>query len=98
MLVTENLKDLPAKLLEPFGVVPLHPGDVLQLAYHADAQKVSKSLQKTAADFRNPAFSLDDMLASIGSAQQFDNHELATDLAERWGLQPPVGRKAAPRR
>ncbi len=91
VLVTDNLKDLPAKVLEPFGVVPLHPGDVLQLVYRMDSERVSKSLQKTAADFKNPAFSLADMLASIGSVQQFDNQELATELAERWGLQLPPG-------
>lgn len=33
VLATDNLKDLPAKVLAPFGVVPLHPGDVLQLVY-----------------------------------------------------------------
>lgn len=84
VLVTDNLKDLPFAVLEPFGVFPLHPGDVLQLVYQADSERVSKSLQKTAADFQNPAFSLTDMLASIGSAQQFDNQELAEDLAVRW--------------
>ena len=26
-----------------------------------------------------------------GSVQQFDNQELATELAERWGLQLPPG-------
>lgn len=86
VLVTDNLKDLPGGLLEPFGVFPLHPGDVLQLVYQADSERVSKSVQKTAADFKTPAFSLADMLASIASSQQFDNRELADELALRWGL------------
>lgn len=93
VLVTDNLKDLPAKVLEPFSVFPLHPGDVLQLAYQANPERVSESLQKTAADFKDPAFSRADMLASIGSAQQFDNPELAQELAARWGL--PAAAKSA---
>lgn len=89
VLATDNLKDLPAKVLEPFGVVPLHPGDVLQLVYQMDPQGTASSLQKTAAQFKNPAFSLLDMLASIASRQQFDNQELAAELAVRWGLAVP---------
>ena len=95
LLATDNLKDLPAKLLEPFGVFPLHPGDVLQLVYQMDPEGTASSLQKTAADFKKPAFSLLDMLASIKSRQQFDNQELATDLAVRWGLAQPSAAKPA---
>ena len=95
VLATDNLKDLPTKVLAPFGVVPLHPGDVLQLVYQMDPQGTASSLQKTAADFKKPAFSLLDMLASIKSRQQFDNQELATDLAVRWGLAQPSAAKPA---
>ena len=95
VLATDNLKDLPAKVLEPFGVVPLHPGDVLQLVYQMDPEGTASSLQKTAADFKNPAFSLLDMLASIKSPQQFDNQELAAELAVRWGLAQPSPAKPA---
>lgn len=95
VLATDNLKDLPAKVLEPFGVFPLHPGDVLQLVYQMDPQCASGSLQKTAADFKNPAFSLLDMLASIGSPQQFDNKVLAVELAVRWRLAEPMEEKVA---
>lgn len=86
LLCTDNLKDLPAELLEPFGVTPLHPEDVLQLAYQVNPNRVAASLKKTAADFKNPAFSLMDMLASVRSLQQFDNSQLADQLATRWGL------------
>ena len=89
LLATDNLKDLPAKVLEPFGVIPLHPGDVLDLAYQSDPKRVSNSLKKTAADFKNPAFSLADLLTSISSPQQFDNKELAAALAVRWKLTLP---------
>ena len=95
VLATDNLKDLPAKVLEPFGVFPLHPGDVLQLVYQMNPELASSSLQKTTADFKNPAFSLLDMLASITSPQQFDNPELAADLAARWGIAEPSAVKAA---
>lgn len=89
VLVTENLKDLPAKVLAPFGVTPLHPGDALELAYMAAPERVSKSLKKTAADFKEPAFSLEDMLRSVMSPQQFANPELAASLAQRWRLKVP---------
>jgi hypothetical protein len=47
---------------------------------------LSNSLKKTAADFKNPQFSLVNMLASIRSAQQFDNATLASRLQKKWGL------------
>lgn len=87
VLATENLKDLPAKVLMPFSVYPLHPGDVLELAYHSNPEAAAASVKKTTKDFKNPAFSLVDMLVSIRSAQQFDNPALATDLARIWGLE-----------
>lgn len=86
LLVTDNLKDFPAALLEPFGVTALHPGDLLQVAYWASPKKVSDSLKKTAADFENPAFTLPDLLRSLANPQQFDNAELAAQLAVTWGL------------
>ncbi|MBX9937209.1 MAG: PIN domain-containing protein [Burkholderiaceae bacterium] len=89
VLATDNLKDLPTKLLEPFGVVPLHPGDVLELVYQINPERVSSSLQKTVADFKNPAFSLADLLTSISSPQQFDNKKLAAALAVHWKLTLP---------
>lgn len=93
LLATENLKDLPPKLMEPFHVTPLHPGDVLQLAYWADPDGVSQSLRKTAADFNDPAFSLTDMLRSVVSPQQFAKPELAAELAQQWGVATPGQRK-----
>lgn len=93
-LVTENLKDLPAKVLKPFCVYPLHPGDVLELVYLADPEGVSKSLKKTAADFKDPTFSLADMLRSIVSPQQFDNQDLAAELAKQWKVAVPKLGKA----
>lgn len=95
LLATENLKDLPAKVLKPFRVTPLHPGDVLYLAFLADPDGVSESLKKTAADFMDPAFSLDDMLFSVASPQQFEHPDLATELAKRWGQTVPKRRKAS---
>lgn len=86
LLVTDNLKDFPAALLEPLGVTPLHPGDLLQLAYWVNPQTVSDSLKKTAADFESPAFALTDLLNSIASPQQFGNAELAAELAATWEL------------
>ena len=86
LLVTENLKDLPAKVLEPFAVYPLHPGDVLELAYRRTPNKVADSVKKTTRDFKNPAFSLEDMLETIKSPRQFDNPALASELARLWGL------------
>lgn len=76
----------PAADLLPFDVHPLHPGDVLDLVDLMNADGLSNSLKKTAADFKNPQFSLMNMLASIRSAQQFDNATLASRLQKKWGL------------
>jgi hypothetical protein len=51
-----------------------------------DAEGLSKSLKKTTTDFKNPKFTLLDMLASIRSPQQFHNEALASSLASRWGF------------
>jgi hypothetical protein len=47
---------------------------------------VSETLKKTAADFKDPAFSLVDMLRSIAGPQQFDQPDLAVELAQLWGM------------
>ena len=86
VLATDNLKNFPGEVLLPFDINPLHPGDVLDLVALLDADGLSKSLQKTTTDFKNPQFELVVMLVSILSAQQFDNVELATKLQARWGL------------
>lgn len=86
VLATDNLKDLPGIAWLPFDVHPLHPGDVLDLVAQLDPEGLSKSLLKTTADFKNPKFTLLDMLASIRSPQQFHNEALASSLASRWGL------------
>lgn len=88
VLATDNLKDFPSEVLLPFDIHPLHPGDVLDLVALLDADGLSKSLQKTTSDFKNPQFELVDMLVSIRSGQQFDNVELATKLQARWGVGP----------
>ena len=86
VLATDNLKDFTSEVLLQFDIHHLHPGDVLDLVALLDAEGLSKSLQKTTTDFKNPQFELVDMLVSIRSAQQFDNVELATKLQARWGL------------
>ena len=90
VLATDNLKDFPARAMVPFGVYPLHPGDVLDLMDRADPEGLSISLQKTTADFKRPAFTLADMLVSVRSPQQFDNKVLAAKLQARWGLASSV--------
>jgi hypothetical protein len=96
ILATDNLSDLPAHVLAPFGVDVLHPGDVLALAFLSDQARTSSSLRKTAADFRHPPFTPADMLRSVRSRQQFSNPALARRLATLWGLSPSPGAKPGP--
>ncbi len=96
ILATENLRDLPAKVLQPFGVIALHPGDVLELAYQSAPDAASVSLLKTAADFKNPKFEPADLLRSIRHKQQFSNSQLADVLERRWGLAKPAPAKLPP--
>jgi hypothetical protein len=84
LLATANLQDLPADQLEPFGVHVLHPGDVLELVYRTDPSATAASLLKTTADFKNPAFTPEDMLRAIRNPQQFFNPELADELQACW--------------
>ncbi len=93
ILATDNLADLPAEMLAPFGVEVLHPGDVLELAFLSDQTRSSASLRKTAGDFKNPPFTPADMLRSVRSRQQFSNPTLAGRLATLWELSPPARAK-----
>lgn len=96
ILATDNLSDLPAQTLAPFRVDVLHPGDVLELAFLSDPERTSSSLRKTAADFKHPPFTAEDMLRSVRSRQQFSNPALAGRLAAHWKLSPTVRAKPDP--
>jgi hypothetical protein len=88
VLATDNLKDLPPKILKPFQVVVMHQGDLLEYLYQRDPKAVSASLLKTMGDFKSPQFTHDMMLVSIRSRNQFGNPDLADKLALVWAVAP----------
>ena len=84
ILATHDLSDLPQSILEPFNIVVLHPGIILELLYLTYPKKVSASLLKTCCDFKNPTITSDMFLNSISSQNQFDNPALAESLKIEW--------------
>lgn len=86
ILATHDLGDLPQSALEPFNVVVLHPGILLEMLYLKSPKAVAASLLITCGDFSEPDITPKDFLRSISGKNQFDNPELAKLLEIEWNL------------
>jgi hypothetical protein len=86
ILVSDNVVDLPQKLLSPLRVVLMHQGVLLEFLYAANRAAVSASLLNTAKDFKEPPIPPEKMIWSIESQNQFYNPELARRLAKTWNV------------
>ena len=84
VLATHNIADFPQTILEPFNVVVLHPGVILEMLFQNKPKKIAESLLKTCFDFQNPKITPDMFLNSISGSNQFDNPELAQLLKNEW--------------
>jgi hypothetical protein len=84
VLATHDLTDFPQKILEPFNVVVLHSGIVLEMLYLCFPTQVQQSLLQTCTELKNPKFTTDMFLNSIAGKNQFDNPSLAATLKAAW--------------
>lgn len=84
VLATHNLGDLPQPTLEPFHVVVLHPGVILEMLHQKHPKAVAASLLKTCQDFQDPKITQSEFLKSISGSNQFDNPDLAKLIQAEW--------------
>jgi predicted nucleic acid-binding protein len=65
-IITINLKDFPAKTLEPFGIKAVHPDEFLLEVIDANPKAVLTALRKQRAQLKNPAMTALEFLALFG--------------------------------
>lgn len=65
VIVTHNLKDFPAAVLEQWNVEAKHPDDFLLDQIDLNRQAVYGAVQRIADSWRNPAGTIHDVLASL---------------------------------
>jgi predicted nucleic acid-binding protein len=65
VIVTINLKDFPARALEPFGVEAQGPDVFLSHLFHVDPNTTVDIIVRQAAALRNPSVAVDTILAKL---------------------------------
>lgn len=65
VIVTFNLRDFPRDVLDPLGLVAMHPDAFATELLGADRAKVTGVVQAQAADLRNPPRTIDDVLDAL---------------------------------
>lgn len=96
VLATHDLTDFPQKILEPFNVVVLHSGIVLEMLYLCFPTQVQQSLLQTCTELKNPKFTTDMFLNSIAGKNQFDNPSLSATLKAAWSQADTYSEQADP--
>ena len=61
-IITFNLKDFPANILEPFGIQAIHPDEFLSDMYELKPSDAIKAAQHHRASLKNPSLSADEYL------------------------------------
>ena len=84
VLATHNLPDFPQAILDPFNVLALHPGVILELLFQNEPKKIAKSLLKTCEGFIKPDIPPAMFLNSISATNQFNNPALAQLVKNEW--------------
>ncbi len=75
-IVTRNLRDFPAPMLEPWGLEALHPDEFVVAQVHLAPGVVLQKLNEQASCLKNPPMSLGDLLTVL------ENNGLVRSMAE----------------
>ncbi|MEY4529718.1 MAG: hypothetical protein RLZZ156_439 [Deinococcota bacterium] len=67
VVVTQNLRDFPAIILESHGIVGLHPDDFICALKEVNRFAVLKAIAGQRANFKNPPLTLDAYLKRLSS-------------------------------
>jgi predicted nucleic acid-binding protein len=65
VIVTFNLKDFPADVLAPYGIVAEHPDVFLSHLHRENADVLVAIVREQAAGLRNPPLTVDDVLNTL---------------------------------
>jgi predicted nucleic acid-binding protein len=65
MIVTFNLKDFPATVLEPFGIEPTHPDDFIEYQMDLAPHTVASAAKRHRDSLKNPPRGVEDYLLSL---------------------------------
>lgn len=66
VIVTFNLRDFPAKVLEPLGLTAVHPDAFVSEVWASSPDTVLSVLRAQAADLRNPPCTIEDVRDALG--------------------------------
>lgn len=64
-IVTENLKDFPSEILEPFGVEAVSADQFLASTFELYPSEAMRALRQMRSDYRNPSFGQSDFIMEI---------------------------------
>jgi PIN domain len=65
VIVTQNLKDFPQSLLEPFGIEPLSADDFLLRCFSRDEAAIVKVVRSYASGLKNPPLTMQQALGKL---------------------------------
>ena len=65
VIVTQNLQDFPAAVLQPYGIETQHPDDFLAHHLNLTPGKFCVAVRKVRARLKNPPYSVEDYLAVL---------------------------------
>lgn len=65
VIVTFNLRDFPTEVLEPLGLMAVHPDAFVSELLEADPESVFATVVAQARDLRNPPRTVDDVLDAL---------------------------------
>jgi predicted nucleic acid-binding protein len=67
VIVTQNLRDFPASVLEPHSIVALHPDNFICALIEINPFAVLKAIAEQRANFKNPPLTLEEYLERLSS-------------------------------
>jgi hypothetical protein len=65
VLVTNNLKDFPAALLQPFGIKPMSPDDFLIDLFYFNREVMREVLIQQSEGLHNPTMTVTEILETL---------------------------------
>lgn len=75
VIVTENLKDFPSKVLAPFDITPISADEFISDAIELDQLTAVAALRKMRARFNNPTMDVEALLQRIKDRKLFQTAE-----------------------
>ena len=82
VLITFNLRDFPAHVVQGHGITVLHPDPFVNQLLDANAGKVQQALTRQIAALRNPPMTTSDLLDVLARAGLPDAAQRLRSLAE----------------